>query len=231
MDVRPDGEMAMAQISITKRIAAPVERVFDVATDFTRAAEHIRGIEKIELLTNGPIGVGTRWCETRKVMGSQSTDTLEIVGFDRPRSYSVGSESCGAYFESTFRFTSDGTGTLLTLDVRTEARSLLAKLMSPLSNLMCGKMMSEMLQDDLNDIQRVAELRGMLRLESSASSGFVTTVTNKWSKFASFPPLARSTIITFEDALCATVCFRGRTGFDRVDEAASGVSWLISWPR
>ena len=131
--------------------------MFDVASDLAQAAEHIRGIEKIELLTEGPMRVGTRWRETRKMMGQSSTETLEVVAFDRPRSYTVGCESCGAYFETTFRFVPDGDGTLVTLDARTEARSIMAKLMSPIGNLMFGKMMRKCMGDDLDDIRSVAE--------------------------------------------------------------------------
>jgi carbon monoxide dehydrogenase subunit G len=147
----------MAQFSMTKRVAAQVERVFDVATDLGRAAERIRGIQRIELLTEGPMRVGTRWRETRKMMGQQSTETLEVVALDRPRSYTVGCESCGAYFETTFRFEPDGDGTLVTLDARTESRSLIAKLMSPIGNAMFGRVMRKCMGDDLEDLARAAE--------------------------------------------------------------------------
>lgn len=147
----------MAQFSMTRRVAAPVERVFDVATDLARAAERIRGIERIELLTEGPMRVGTRWRETRKMMGQSSTETLEVFALDRPRSYTVGCESCGTYFETTFRFAPDGDGTLVTLDARTESRSLMAKLMSPIGNLMFGKVMRKCMTEDLEDLARAAE--------------------------------------------------------------------------
>jgi hypothetical protein len=144
---------------MTKYVAAPVEVVFDVASDLANAAEHVRGIEKIELLTPGPIGVGTKWRETRKMMGREATETLEITAFDRPRSYSVGCTSCGCYFESTFRFVPAAAGTKVTLDVNTRALTLFAKLMSPLGNLMMGKTFRKCLNDDLEDVKRVAESR------------------------------------------------------------------------
>jgi carbon monoxide dehydrogenase subunit G len=147
----------MAQFSMMKRVAAPVERVFDVASDLGRAAERIRGIERIELLTEGPMRVGTRWRETRKMMGQSSTETLEVFALDRPRSYTVGCESCGAYFETTFCFEPDGDGTLVTLDARTESRTFIAKLMSPIGNLMFGKVMRKCMSEDLEDLARAAE--------------------------------------------------------------------------
>jgi hypothetical protein len=44
----------MPQFSMTKRIEAPIDTVFEVATDLPRAAQHSRGIERIELLTDLP---------------------------------------------------------------------------------------------------------------------------------------------------------------------------------
>jgi hypothetical protein len=149
----------MTSFVVTKRIEAPPETVFDVATDLAHAAEHVRGIEKIELLTPPPIGVGTRWRETRKMMGREATETLEITAFDRPRKYVAGCESCGCYFESTFNFVQRAGGTDVTLDVHTQALTLMAKIMSPLGNLMMGKTMRKLLDDDLEDVKRVAESR------------------------------------------------------------------------
>jgi carbon monoxide dehydrogenase subunit G len=131
----------MACLSLTKRIAAPLETVFAVTTDLEHAAEHIRGIEKIELISRGPIGVGTQWRETRKMMGHQSTETLEVKSFDPPHGYAIGCDSCGAYIETTFRFTPVGNETAVTLEVSMETRSLFAKLMSPIGNLMFGATM------------------------------------------------------------------------------------------
>jgi hypothetical protein len=149
----------MTDFTVSKHIAAPVETVFDVATDLAHAAEHVRGIEKIELLTPGPVGVGTQWRETRKMMGKESTETLEITEFDRPRSYAVGCESCGCYFETTFNFAPAGNGTDVTLDVRTKSLTLMAKVMSPIGNLVMGKFMRECMDEDLEDVKRVAEAK------------------------------------------------------------------------
>lgn len=149
----------MASLTLTKRIVAPVEIVFAVATDLEHAAERIRGIERIDLLTPSPVGVGTQWRETRKMMGHQSTETLEITAFDPSRSYTIGCDSCGARIETTFCFTVVGKETDVTLEVNMEARSLFAKLMSPIGNLMFGATMRNCMEDDLDDIKQVAEAK------------------------------------------------------------------------
>jgi len=148
----------MTQFSMSKRIESPADVVFDVATDLAHAAEHVRGIEKIELLTDGPVGVGTRWRETRRMMGREATETIEIVAFERPKSYTAGCESCGNYIELTFRFEPDGAATNLTLDVRMESRTLFAKLMSPVGNALFGKTMRQCMDDDLEDLKAAAEV-------------------------------------------------------------------------
>jgi hypothetical protein len=156
-------------LTITKRIHAPVDVVFDVASDLGRAAENFRAIEKIEVLTQGAVGAGTRWRETRRMMGREATETIEFTAFDRPRSYTAGCESCGAYLETAFRFeAASGTtpdaesatpGTDVTVETRWEARSLLAKLMSPVTSLLFGKMMRGCIEADLEDLKRAAEAR------------------------------------------------------------------------
>lgn len=155
----------MFNISLSKRIDAPIETVFETATDLQRAAEHMRGIERIELETTLPVCVGTRWRETRKMLGREDTQTLEITAFNPPNGYTIGCENCGSYFESEFRFEpAAGSMTDVTLDVRCEARSLLAKLMSPISNLMFGKVMRTCMEDDLEDLARVSESKAAAQL-------------------------------------------------------------------
>jgi len=48
------GGVIISTFSLNRRIDAPIEAVFEVATDLPRAAQHIRGIERIELLTDLP---------------------------------------------------------------------------------------------------------------------------------------------------------------------------------
>jgi hypothetical protein len=149
----------MADFQVTKHVAAPPEVVFDVATDLSHAAEHVRGIEKIELLTPGPVKVGTRWKETRKMMGMESTETLQVTAFDRPRSYTVSCDSCGCHFDSTFSFAPSAGGTDVTLDVKTKPLTIAAKIMSPIGDLMMKGTMRKYLEEDLEDVKRVAESR------------------------------------------------------------------------
>ncbi len=150
----------MADFQVTKHIAAPVETVFEVATDLTHTAEHVRGIERVELLTPGPVGLGAQWKETRKMMGMESTETLEVTAFDKPHSYTVSCDSCGCHFDTIFTLTpSSAGGTDVTLDVKTKPLTLAAKIMSPIGDLVTSGMMKRYLDQDLEDVKKIAESR------------------------------------------------------------------------
>ena len=155
----------MAKLSMREHIEAPPEVVFEIASDFYHAAENIQGIESLEVLDGGPIGVGTRFRETRVMFGKASTEEMEITGFDPPHSYTVEGESCGAHFLFEYRFEGDIAGTNVRLEVETRPLSLFAKLMSPLSGLMIGAM-RKCISADLEDVKRVAEEK-MKLLEQS----------------------------------------------------------------
>ena len=67
----------MAGITASLRIEAPVSTVFALATDLDGWAGRIKAITRIEKLTPGPVRVGTRFKETRKMFGKEATETME----------------------------------------------------------------------------------------------------------------------------------------------------------
>ncbi|TWT85223.1 Polyketide cyclase / dehydrase and lipid transport [Posidoniimonas polymericola] len=148
----------MGHLAFNQQIAAPVDTVFAIATDLPRAAEHIAGIDRVELLTDGPVGLGTRWRETRTMFGRESTEELAITQFEPPRGYTVSSNSCGAQFDCRFDFSPTDGGTLMSLELDWRAVSVFAKLMSPLSGMMVGSIEKAMRQD-LLDLKHAAETK------------------------------------------------------------------------
>lgn len=155
----------MANFSMSEHVTAPPEVVFDVAADLHSAAENIQGIESLEVLTDGPVGVGTRFRETRVMMGKSSTEEMEITAFDPPHSYVVETESCGCHFRCEYRFVGDISGTNVRLTMETAPLTFFAKLMAPLSALMMGPM-KKCIAADLADLKSVAESKAK-QLESA----------------------------------------------------------------
>src|SRR5947209_2260758 len=97
----------MARFSLSTRIAAPVDRVFVLSTDLEGWPGHIKGIKKIEKLTPGPVGVGTRFRETRIMFGKEATEEMEFTRFEPNSAYAIGCASGGMSYLSTFTFEPD----------------------------------------------------------------------------------------------------------------------------
>ncbi len=147
----------MAALTYSTRIDAPADRVFAVAADIPNAAGRISGITKVELETDGPVGTGTRFRETRVMFGKEHTETLEITEFDPPRSYSVGCDSCGVLWDSRFTFTPEAGGTRVGVVMKSTPRTLMAKLMGALTAPMMRKTMDKCINGDLADLKRACE--------------------------------------------------------------------------
>ena len=146
----------MAQFTLTKRIAAPPAAVFAVVADVERLPSRIPEIKSVELLTPGPVGVGTKIKETRVMFGKEASETFEVVEFDPGRRLTLVAVSCGAEYRCEHRFVPDAGGTVLELAIRTRALTLFAKLMTPLGWLMAG-MMKKAIAKDLDAVARAAE--------------------------------------------------------------------------
>jgi hypothetical protein len=145
-------------LSIHKDIAAPPERVFAVASDLRAAAGRIRAITKMEVLTDGPIRIGTRFRETRKMFGREATEEMEVVEMDPPRALSFGCESNGFRYRMQMSFTPQGTGTQMQMRFQAEALTFFGKVMGTLMKPFAKKMMSGC-GKDLDDIAAIAEGR------------------------------------------------------------------------
>ncbi len=144
----------MPKMTIRQHFEAPLEWVFDTLSDFENAARHVRGIDRMELLTPGAIGVGTRFRETRTMFGKQSSVEMEITAFDRLHGYTVEGTTCGSRYRAAYHLLSDIAGTHVRLEIETQPIHFLAKLVAPLACLMQGSM-KKCLLNDLEDIQAV----------------------------------------------------------------------------
>ena len=146
----------MKPLHISTLVDAAPELVFAAASDFQNAPERVSGIERVEMLTEGPLRVGTRFRETRTMFGKQAVEEMEVIDLQPGRSYTLGADSCGCRFESVVSCTPEGTGTRLAIEMVSTPKTLAAKLMAPLGAVMAGAMKKAM-QQDLEDIRRSVE--------------------------------------------------------------------------
>ena len=146
----------MANLKLSQQVNAPIDRVFQVFSDFPTAADRIEGIKSIEMLTDGPVGLGTRFKETRTMFGRDATEEMEITAFEPNRLYTVSADSCGAKFDTTFRFSESMGKTQVDMEMKTQAVTLFAKLMAPLGALMMGTM-KKCIMADVNSLKEHCE--------------------------------------------------------------------------
>lgn len=142
----------MPQFSTSIDIAAPVADVFALFADLPNATR-IPGIVRVEMLTPGPVRKGTRFKETRKFMGKEATEELEVTAFDAGRSMSVGCTSHGATHGTRFDFVPAGGGTRVLVEYVLEPHSFMAKMSG---GLMMGAI-RKCIDEDIAAIKRAAE--------------------------------------------------------------------------
>ncbi|WP_306363711.1 SRPBCC family protein [Nocardia sp. CC227C] len=147
----------MPTISVTREIAAPPERVWAVVTDIDRAAEVMKGVDKVERVGGGAgFEVGTAWRETRTMLGKRSTETMTVTAIDPGRSYTVEADSRGTHFTSVITVAPQGEGTLLSMTFGGEAEGPAAKLAGIFGKLF-ERATRRLVRRDLDDIAAAAE--------------------------------------------------------------------------
>jgi carbon monoxide dehydrogenase subunit G len=146
----------MPTLTVSETVEAPVDTVFERCSDVTRWAETVSGINKIEVLTEGPVGDGFTFRETRTMFGREATEEMTFAEFSPPGGYVLLAESHGARYRTTHRFEPADGGTRVTLTFEATPVSLGAKIMSPLMRFM-KKGLEKCLRDDLADIKKAIE--------------------------------------------------------------------------
>ncbi|MFP5367975.1 MAG: SRPBCC family protein, partial [Actinomycetes bacterium] len=101
--------------SLTQHIKATPEKVWSVITDIPGLAATLSGVDSVQLLTDGPYGEGTRWKETRKMMGRSETVEMWVAEVEPNRSTTVKALQGGADYTTRFTLAPRDGGTDLTL--------------------------------------------------------------------------------------------------------------------
>ncbi|NNG05034.1 MAG: SRPBCC family protein [Inquilinus sp.] len=146
----------MSGVKVEHLVKADPETTFRAFADIPRAAEMVAGIERIEMLSEGPVGIGTRWRETRIMYGRTATEEMTITAFEPRQGYTSEAESHGTRYVTRYTFAPEVGGTRVTLDFTGRPVTLGAKLMMPLALLFRGTI-RRMLAQDMADVAAHAE--------------------------------------------------------------------------
>ncbi len=137
----------MSEVIYSQRFNAPIDVVFEAFSDFSTAAERIDGIVAVEMLTDGPTRLGTRFKETRVMFGREAIEEMEVTEFEKNRRLTVSADSCGSHFATIFQFQAVGDQTDVNVEMHMKPVTWFAWLMSPIGFLMKGTMTKMIVAD------------------------------------------------------------------------------------
>ncbi len=139
-------------------IAAPPAAVFAVMMDISRWPQIIRGIERIEVLTAGPIGAGARFRETRTMFGRTATEEMTVAEVVSPQRLVFTAENHGTRYRVVHSVQAAPDGARLTVAFEGTPVTITARLLSAIGVLFAGALRRQ-LESDLADIKAEAERR------------------------------------------------------------------------
>ena len=147
----------MASVTVTEHIRAPREQVFAKLIDYENFPDFISAITSVELLTEGEIGVGTRFRETRVMFGKEASEEMEIVEFERPSRLVYTAASHGCSYRSTHELTEKDGGTELSMTFEGRGVSFMGKVMSGLMGWMMKSACRKAIVKDFADLKSALE--------------------------------------------------------------------------
>ncbi|GGK78203.1 SRPBCC family protein [Ornithinimicrobium pekingense] len=149
------------EVTLSRRVAAPPEAVWEVLTDLGQAARRLSQVTDLHVMTDGPYAVGTRWRETRRMMGSSDTQEMVVVENDPLRRTVLEAVDASTTYRTVFLLESldASAATLVTVTFGAEVtdpsrlQRLALKVMGPLGL----KLTEKSLRTELDDIATAAE--------------------------------------------------------------------------
>ncbi|MEX0171662.1 SRPBCC family protein [Streptomyces sp. LMG1-1-1.1] len=148
-------------VVVERRVAASPGRVWEAITDLRDLPRVLSGVERVEVLTEGVFGVGTRWRETRRMLGKEATEEMTVTECEAPDRYVTVAESHGMHYVSALSLTSDGGGGT-TLRMAFSARPAQGRTPGLVARLLArfgAKAVAKALAKDLSDIANAVESR------------------------------------------------------------------------
>ena len=130
--------------------------ILPIFTDIEHGPAHVGGIKKIEMLTPGGVHLGTRWRETREVLGRLDSAEMEITALKRNRMYTITHHKAGVRIDTTFWFEASGGGTKVSVEFELGAGGCPPVCSAPLGWAIGGKV-EEVLSHDLADLKHSVE--------------------------------------------------------------------------
>ncbi|WP_445488967.1 SRPBCC family protein [Niallia sp. 03133] len=118
----------MADFQANVIIAKPVELVFAYMANLGNAPEYMRNVEETHKITEGPIEIGTKYQEIRKVRGKKAVSEIEYLSFEENVSYKTRSNSNGLIVDYEYEFSEIDEGTQVQFKAVLHVKGFMMKL-------------------------------------------------------------------------------------------------------
>lgn len=147
------------EITLSKEIAAPASRVWQIITGLEGCVQVITGIDSIEILAGEEqFGVGTRWRETRTMLGKQATEEMEVTAIEPGRSYVVEAGRASLLYRSTLTVSALGDErSRLSMPFGAEPKGMAARVLAATVGRLFVGFIRKALRQDLDDVTAAAE--------------------------------------------------------------------------
>jgi len=129
----------LATMTVIRSIHAPAGVVFQTVADAKRFAQAISGVTKVEVVSEAPSGVGTRFRQSRLMNGKETTMEFEVTEYVKNERVRIVNETHGTIWDSLFTLAPSNGSTTLTMRMETRSLRLLPRLLMPLVCLFIKK--------------------------------------------------------------------------------------------
>jgi carbon monoxide dehydrogenase subunit G len=144
--------------TVQKEVNAAPARVWDLLTDVDAYETLIRGITKVEILSESPdFKVGTRWLETRRMFGGEATEEMTVTQVDPGKSYTVEAESHGAHYKWVLSVEPSENGSILKMTFHAKPTGVVPGILANTIGRLFEHTTHKTLQDELDDIAAAAK--------------------------------------------------------------------------
>lgn len=146
------GTIKRPEINLSIEIAAPLQRVWDYASDIARQPEWMHEMKRVEMLTPPPVQPGSRGRATVRIFGISTTDDVVITRYEPPTAFGIRHEG---------RFTGEGLLTFTAVDAVTTRIDWMEYLRPPIFPNLGGfaqrPVLSAIFRGDLTHLKRILE--------------------------------------------------------------------------
>ncbi len=122
----------MSRTTVRRTIDAPVDFVFRTVAEIDNYSKAIPHIVNVEFLSDARRGVGSRFRETRLMMGREASTVLEVTEYIENERVRLVSDEGGTIWDSIFTVSPADGGTELTLVMDAAPYTLKSKILVPI---------------------------------------------------------------------------------------------------